>query len=97
LDQHSWEKINYAKRDIDSGLFLENLRDPITRWFFKPDEALSGEWVDAYVHDYYGDPTSPEGLSRQKMAADQLKEKLRYEENPLLRSEHHQREEVFNS
>ena len=97
LDQHTWEKINYAKRDVDSGLFLENLRDPITRWFFKPEEAISEKWIDAYVYDDYEKPTGEEGEAHRQIMAERLKEKLRYEENPLLKSEHHERQKIFDS
>lgn len=43
------EKIDIAKADINQALTFDNLRDPITRWFFKPDYTLAEETVGDYV------------------------------------------------
>lgn len=50
IDPYTCKKLEYAENELDEHLVFENLRDPITRWFFKPDITRAQRTIDAYTH-----------------------------------------------
>ena len=62
---YSKEKLEYAKLALDSGEIFSDLRDPITRWFFKPQEK-SSEKIAPFFKNRFGEKESD---SKDKEAA----------------------------
>lgn len=48
-DSFSERKLAFAKDDLDTHLAFENLRDPITRWFLKPEPCFSSSVIKNYT------------------------------------------------
>jgi general secretion pathway protein D len=49
IDHFSQRKLDFAQGDLDEHLCYENLRDPITRWFFKPDVHYAENTICDYT------------------------------------------------
>lgn len=49
VDQHTQKKLDFAQNDLDEQLNFQNLRDPITRWFFKPDVCYGEKTIEDYT------------------------------------------------
>ena len=49
MDHFTERKSMLAKEQLDESVNLENLRDPITRWFFQPEVGFSQAVVDSYT------------------------------------------------
>jgi general secretion pathway protein D len=50
IDPYACKKLEWAQNELDESLVFENLRDPITRWFFRPDPTLGRRTMDAFTH-----------------------------------------------
>jgi general secretion pathway protein D len=48
VEQFTQQKLAYAQSNLEDALCFENLRDPITRWFFKPDVTFAERTIDSY-------------------------------------------------
>jgi len=57
-DPFTDRKLSYAQDNLDESVCFENLRDPITRWFFKPDPFYAEDTINDYkkrtLQDQYG-------------------------------------------
>ncbi len=102
------EKLNIARCDIDESLTLDNLRDPITRWFFQPEYTLSDETVGEYVRktdelrEYAKQKREKRSthislVSKEKNRTEQLQQLVKNEDNPLSPIKDIQNEVVFNT
>jgi general secretion pathway protein D len=54
INSYTNQKLALAKTNIDDALCFENLRDPITRWFFKPDPKVGQRTIDGYKYHSLG-------------------------------------------
>jgi general secretion pathway protein D len=74
MDKHTQTKIAFAQNDLDEELNFQNLRDPITRWFFKPDVCYGKKTISDYTkktkYDEY-DHTAEPVITNQNMIASQ--------------------------
>lgn len=50
IDTYTEKKLDLTRSEIDSHLAFENLRDPITRWFFQPDKSYGERIMKDYTH-----------------------------------------------
>ncbi|HEX2977504.1 MAG TPA: hypothetical protein VHO47_00045 [Candidatus Babeliales bacterium] len=50
INEFTTQKLEFTKNEINEGLCFENLRDPITRWFFQPDRGLGGRTIEGYKY-----------------------------------------------
>jgi general secretion pathway protein D len=48
IDTFTQKKLGVAECNLDEHLNFENLRDPITRWFFKPNRDYAQNVIDSY-------------------------------------------------
>lgn len=111
VNKFTAEKLNIAKIDINEGLAFDNLRDPITRWFFQPDCTLAEETVGEYVRktdelrEHEKQKRETRDITRisldNQIAQDdrtkQLQQLVHNEDNPLSFIQDVQDEVVFNS
>jgi len=65
LNQYTTSKLCYAENGLKEYLLFENLRDPITRWFFEPSIGYAEDTIDTYVAEQH----APETLEEAAMAA----------------------------
>lgn len=95
VNTFSANKLAIARNNVDESLTLDNLRDPITHWFFRPHTALSDQTIDSYVEETdklreyekgkraalaAAQPTQ----EKKEINVTQLQELIKNEENPLL-------------
>lgn len=99
-DCYTEKKLDYAQGDLDDHLNFENLRDPITRWFFKPQPNFGYDVIKDYRHyaehkedektDYYFNAVRPnirKALAYDDQSstdAENIRQLVMNEENPLL-------------
>lgn len=50
IDDYTEKKLAFTRSDIDDHLAFENLKDPITRWFFQPDKTYGERVIKDYTH-----------------------------------------------
>jgi general secretion pathway protein D len=53
INNYTTSKLCHAENNLKEYLLFENLRDPITRWFFQPDIGYAEETVDAYIAEQH--------------------------------------------
>ncbi|MGE0206742.1 MAG: secretin N-terminal domain-containing protein [Candidatus Babeliales bacterium] len=86
-------KLAYAKDSIDESLCFENLNDPITRWFFKPDPFYAKNTIDEYKHitqkhrEPSGKAEDVKVLAEQSVDKKTIRELVKNETNPLLNTQ----------
>lgn len=78
-------KLCFSKRDLQESANFENLRDPITRWFFRPDVNYAHDVVDGYVEEQSNFVTTKKVPNKRKEELRELEKLLHGEENPLLK------------
>lgn len=49
IDQYAQGKLDFAKDSLDETLNQQNLKDPVTRWFFKPDVCIGQRTINEYM------------------------------------------------
>lgn len=87
--KYTADKVNGAYQDMNDGQVFDNLRDPITRWFFKDGRDSHKSMLTGYVHDAAPNKFIPfdEPADIQEPAemieTNKLKKLLAEEKNPL--------------
>ncbi|MEX0940325.1 MAG: secretin N-terminal domain-containing protein [Candidatus Babeliales bacterium] len=99
-DMYTDRKLDLAKDNLNEYLNFENLKDPITRWFFKPDVCLGEKTIAKYRETTLQEfdqnemmmarnntemaPKNSFNLADQSKETNELKKLIEHEENPLL-------------
>jgi general secretion pathway protein D len=93
VDTYSSRKLDFAKDDLNTHLSFENLKDPITRWFFKPDPCFAEKTITNYTQKTIEEKYDSDLLNNRQettennvitqQETEQLKTLLHHEENPL--------------
>ncbi|MGB8468113.1 MAG: secretin N-terminal domain-containing protein [Candidatus Babeliales bacterium] len=50
MEDYTQQKLDFSKNNLDEQLTFQNLRDPVTRWFFRPG-TCAGKAVDEYIEE----------------------------------------------
>ncbi len=85
-DPYTESKLCYAENNLQESSNFEDLRDPITRWFFKPDPNFAHDVIDDYIAERPEVPIPGKIHSEERDKIRQLEDLIRGQENPL--SEH---------
>lgn len=84
---YTQNKLCLAENGLQESVNFEDLRDPITRWFFSPNANYAHDVVDEYVEQRSNFVPQPLEESQQKEQIKELKEMLRASENPFVDTE----------
>lgn len=84
---YTQNKLCLAENNLQESVNFEDLRDPITRWFFRPNANFAHDVVDEYVEQRSDFIPQPLEENKQKEQVQELKEMLRASENPFLNQE----------
>lgn len=84
-DAYTENKLCFAETQLQDAANFEDLRDPITRWFFKPNVNFAHDVIDDYVEQQASYPVIPKKINVQKEQLKELKELIEGQENPVLK------------
>jgi general secretion pathway protein D len=83
FDDFTKNKLCFAENDLQDSSNFEDLRDPITRWFFKPDQNFAHDVIDDYVSERPEVPIMAKAHKEDRDKIRQLENLIRGQENPL--------------
>lgn len=86
FDPFTEGKLCFAENNLQESSNFEDLRDPITRWFFKPDPNFAHDVIDDYIAERPEVPLAGKIHSEERDKIRTLEDLIRGQENPL--SEH---------
>lgn len=85
-DPYTHSKLCLAENNLQESSNFEDLRDPITRWFFKPDPNFAHDVIDDYIAERPEVPIPGKVHSEERDKIRVLEDLIRGQRNPL--SEH---------
>jgi general secretion pathway protein D len=103
INDYTTNKLEFAKNEINEGLCFENLRDPITRWFFKPDPRLGARTIEGYKYHSLRQndglkPLPEKGpVFAESIAADELENSFDLESERLKKLVHNEKNPLAHS
>jgi general secretion pathway protein D len=96
-DRFTENKLCLAENDLQEEANFEDLRDPITRWFFKPNVNFAHDSIDDYVEIQSAYKVEPKEVNERKKQIKELEKMISGEDNPLLKIEGNGNQTVLNT
>jgi general secretion pathway protein D len=87
-DKYTENKLCFAENGLQESANFEDLRDPITRWFFKPNVNYAHDVIDDYVEQQSNYVIEPKKQDEFKENIRELEKLVQGEKNPLLQLNH---------
>ncbi len=84
-DTYTENKLCFVETQLQDEANFEDLRDPITRWFFKPNVNFAHDVIDDYVEQQASYPIEPKKVNVEKEQLKELKELIQGQDNPVLK------------
>lgn len=95
-DRFTENKLCLAENNLQEEANFEDLRDPITRWFFKPNVNFAHDVIDDYVEQQSEYKLEPKYHDERKEKIKELEKLITGEENPLSKIEQPGSQTVLN-